>query len=447
MTQRLLDLARRLGAEPNVPGDAVVTGFATDSNAVREGDLFLAIKGARFDGHTFAKQARERGAVAAVVEHPVDVPYLLVENLVDALSRMARTFRDSFDGPVVGVTGSAGKTTTKEFIAAALSPRLSVLKSAGNRNTEFTSPLTWAELEPTHHAAVIEMAMRGFGQIRQLAEFSQPNIGVVTNIGFSHLEQVGSREGIAKAKGELLEALPEEGLAIIWREDDFFDDLRRRAGKARLRTFGFADDADCRITRYTPLDWTHCAVHGTLDGQGWEARLPAVGRHIAQNAAAAVLVATACGVDAAAAAAALELTELPPMRMEVVEHRGAKVLLDTYNAAPPSMLAAIDTLSELPVTGRRRAVIGEMRELGEHRDEAHRAVGRALAERGLEDVIFFGDPTAVAREAAIAAGADPDRFLQAGSIDDIRDFLNRCEAGDAVLVKGSRALELERALA
>ncbi|MGV3616713.1 MAG: UDP-N-acetylmuramoyl-tripeptide--D-alanyl-D-alanine ligase [Fimbriimonas sp.] len=444
MSHSLLDLARRLKADPQVPGDAAVTGFATDSNSVKEGDLFLAFKGTRVDGHAFARQAREQGAVAALVERPVDAPYLLVPDVIEALAEMARSFRTTFGGPVVGVTGSAGKTTTKEFVAAALSPLGPVLKSAGNRNSEYTSPLVWTELEPAHSAAVIEMAMRGFGQIRHLASFSLPTVGIVTNIGYSHLEYVESREGIANAKGELLEALPEGGLGIVWHEDEYVDILRPKA--SRVCSFGFSAEADCRITRYDVIDWTSCAVSGEVDGQAWEARLPAVGRHIALDAAAAVLAAWACGVHPAAAGAALSLATLPPMRMEVVERNGASILLDTYNAAPPSVLAAIQTLAEMPVTGRRRAVIGEMRELGEHREEAHRSVGRMLVEQGIQEAIFLGEPTVFAREAALEAGASDVAFLQAKSIEDVREFLNRSEPGDAVLVKGSRALELERAL-
>lgn len=444
MNHSLLDLARRLNADPQVPGDAMIHGFATDSNAVREGDLFLAFKGARVDGHDFAVQAREKGAVAALVERPVEAPYLLVPNVIEALAAMARSYREAFAGPVVGVTGSAGKTSTKEFVAAALSPLGAVLKSEGNRNSEYTSPLVWAEVTPNHSSAVIEMAMRGFGQIRHLASFAEPTVGIVTNIGFSHLEQVGTREGIANAKGELLEALPEGGLGIVWHEDDYADILRTKAPK--VCTFGFSEAADCRITRYDVIDWTTCAVSGEVDGQAWEARLPAVGRHMALNAAAAVLAATACGVHPAAAAAALSMATLPPMRMEVVERNGASILLDTYNAAPPSVLAAIQTLAEMPVTGRRRAVIGEMRELGEHQEEAHRAVGQKLVEQGIQEAIFFGTPTVYARQAALDAGASPEAFLQANSIEDIRAFLDRSETGDAVLIKGSRALELERAL-
>ncbi|HEY0867714.1 MAG TPA: UDP-N-acetylmuramoyl-tripeptide--D-alanyl-D-alanine ligase, partial [Fimbriimonas sp.] len=221
-------------AEP----EAEVTGFATDSREVDPGDLFLAIRGANVDGHDFARKATNEGAVATLAERDVPGPHILVDDVVQALARLARHYRDSFLGPVVGITGSAGKTTTKEFAAAALSPLGPVLKSEGNRNTEFTSPLVWTELTPDHRAAVIEMGMRGFGQIAHLASFSQPTIGVITNIGYSHGEMVGGREGIAKAKGELLDALPKEGWAVLWQDDPFLESLAMKA--PRLRTFGFA---------------------------------------------------------------------------------------------------------------------------------------------------------------------------------------------------------------
>jgi UDP-N-acetylmuramoyl-tripeptide--D-alanyl-D-alanine ligase len=441
----LADLALLLGGDLKGDPADVATGFATDNQGVHPGDVFLAIRGARVDGHDFVADALRSGAVTAIVERTVEGSHILVPNLVEALARMAGTFRDAFEGPVVGITGSAGKTTTKEFVAAALSPLGPVLKNEGNRNTEYTSPLLWSDLLPEHRAVVVEMAMRGFGQIRHLASFTRPTVGLVTNIGFAHLEQVGSREGVADAKGELLEALPSEGTAVLWQEDDFLERLRTKS-KARVRTFGYDSAADCSITSYQALDWDACVVSGTVDSQNWEARVPAVGRHIGLNAAAAVLTAVSLGVAPQEAASALAQAKLPPMRMEIVEYRGARVLLDTYNASPPSMVAAIETLSQLPTIGRRRAVIGEMRELGEHQESAHRRVGRALAENGVDEVILFGAPVGFVREEAIASGLPESRISVAESIDDVRAFLERGAPGDAVLIKGSRALELERAL-
>ena len=430
-----------VGFDPTV----VISTFALDSNAIQAGDLFLAIKGSKFDGHDFVPQALSSGAVGTLAERHVPGPHILVENLVQALAKLATHFRSGFEGPVVGVTGSAGKTTTKEFVASALSPLGPILKNPGNRNSEYTSPLLWTDLQPGHQAVVVEMAMRGFGQIAHLASFSKPTVGLVTNIGYAHMEMVESRFGITMAKGELLDVLPSYGAAVLWFEDDMLEWLRIWAASEVL-TFGYEDGADCRITEYQAIDWHSAIVAGSCNGMRWETKMPAVGRHIALNVAAAVLVAAVLGIDPERAAAQIEHSVLPPMRMEVVERDGATILLDTYNASPPSMIAAIQTLADLPAQGRRLAVIGEMRELGQYTENAHRSVGAALGEAGFDRVLFYGPATALAAEEAIQNGMSPSAILMASSIEDVEQFLNQMQPGDAALIKGSRALELERAL-
>ncbi len=441
------ELSGLMGAELTANcADLPVTGFATDSREVRPGDLFLAIRGENVDGHDFVGAALQRGAVGGLIERPVSGHNILTPNLADALARFASELRSRFNGPVVGITGSAGKTTTKELVAAALSPLGRIAKTEGNRNTEYTAPLLWAEIEPDTAAVVAEMAMRGFGQIAHLAAFTKPTIGLITNIGYSHMLQVGSREGIAQAKGELFEALGPEGVGIVWNEDPFADVLRSKVRSGRVRTFGAGSTAECRITDYRPLSWSSCEVEGSLGASSWHATLPAVGRHIALNAAGAVLTASEAGVEPEEAAHRLSGAKLPPMRMEVVALGGATVLLDTYNAAPPSMIAAIETLAELPVSGRRLAVIGEMKELGEHTIEAHRSVGRSLAASRIDRVLLIGEPTRYVYEAAVEAGLPEDRLTKADSIEQVERFLSDMEVGDVALVKGSRALGLERAL-
>jgi UDP-N-acetylmuramoyl-tripeptide--D-alanyl-D-alanine ligase len=367
----------------------------------------------------------------------------VVRDVVEAIARYGRRAREKFHGQVVGITGSAGKTTTKEFVAAAVSPLGRVLKSEGNRNTEYTSPLVWSELDSDTKVVVVEMAMRGFGQIAHLASVAQPTVRVVTNIGYAHLQQVRSREGIANAKGELLTQPPPEAYVVLWAECDF---LRTLKGFAATRshktvTFGFTDRADCRVTRYEPLSWTSARVEGSCNGWPWEAELPAIGRHVALDAAAAVLVASLIGVQPQTAADQLAGVQLPPMRMEVREFRGATVLLDTYNASPPSMISAIETLSEMPVTGRRLALLGEMRELGDYTEQAHRNVGHAVRESEIDEVLLVGEAM---RFAAQEIGEH--RAKMAGNSDDVRQFVERITPGDVLIVKGSRALELEKIL-
>jgi len=429
------DVGQRMGARDFAPG-ATISGFATDSGSVRPGDLFIAIRGARVDGHDFVAQAMAAGAAAALVERPVEEPHLLVPSVVDALAKFGRSFRDEFEGPVIGLTGSAGKTTTKEFLAGALSSLGPVVKTPGNRNTEYTSPLLWAEVELGTKAVVVELAMRGFGQIAHLAQVSRPTIGLITNIGYSHLLQVGSRAGIARAKGELLEALPEDGVCILPADDEFLNELKAIAGSRPVLTFGFVEGADCRVEEYRSEGLTHAEIRGTCRGESWTLTLPAAGRHLASNAAAAILAANVVGIPAQVAAKGLESAELPPMRMEMRERNGATILLDAYNAAPPSVLAAIETLLESPVSGRRLAVLGAMRELGDATEAAHRAVG-AMAGK-LDDVIFVGETADLMREAAGKG--------ETGDLDAVRAFLDRASVGDVVLIKGSRALELEKAL-
>lgn len=422
------------------------TGFALDDREVRNGDLFLAIKGERSDGHDFAAAAIAAGAVAALVESPVNVPRILVDNLVDALAKFGTSQRDRFTGPVVGITGSNGKTTTKEFVASALESLGPVLKSPANRNTEYTSPLVWAELDG-QASAVIEMAMRGSGQIAHLANISKPTIGVVTVVGTAHVEKVGSREGIFKAKAELLQTLPTNGTAIAWREDDFWPQLRE-VSNAPMLTFGFSQEADCRIVGYRALSWSSCSVRLSLNGEVVEAQLPAVGRHQAQNAAAALLAAHCAGVDIKEAAKSFERAELPPMRLQVIDFQGATILLDTYNASPDSTVAAIQALGELPCEGRRIAVLGEMKELGDFAESGHRMVGKALMASPIDEVFLTGGPTKFIADEAVMAGF-PSGHVQSHEeldIQEVREFLSGLKEGDVALIKGSRSLGLERAV-
>ena len=429
------ELATRLGAENRAPG-VVIRGFATDSRAAKPGDLFLAFRGENVDGHAFMSDAMDRGAAAALVERAVDWPHLLVPDVVEALARFGRSLRDEFIGPVVGLTGSAGKTTTKEMLAAALSPLGPVVRTEGNRNSEYTSPLLWAEVESATRAVVVEMAMRGFGQIAHLARIAKPTMGIVTNIGHSHLLQVRSREGIAKAKGELLESLPEDAPCLLPADDDYLGFLRERTGDRPVRTFGFDERADARIVDYRASALDRAAFDVHVSGEKISITLPAAGRHLATNASAAALAARLLGVDPEAIGKSLSSVKLPPMRMQTIVRGGATILLDAYNAAPNSVLAAIETLVEAPVVARRIAVIGEMKELGDASEEAHRRVAESAAK--LDEIMFVGETAEGMREAAGKGTV--------GTVDDARRLLRELRPGDVALVKGSRSLGLERAL-
>lgn len=441
------DLAARLGGTLTGQPTTRVTGVVLDSRDSKPGVLFVAIKGAKTDGHDHVQDAVALGAVAALVERPVPGPTILVESVVEALARLGRSLRSEFVGPVIGITGSNGKTTTKELTAAALSTLGPTLKSGGNRNTEFTSPLVWLDLEPKHKAAVIEMGMRGFGQIAHLAAISRPTVGVVTCIGTAHAEMVGSRTGIARAKGELLQALPAEGTAVLWQEDDFLIDLRAMA-RCPVRTFGFSPEAECRVVGYRALDWSSSSIRLTLSRESAEVTLPVLGRHQALNAAAAALAAVSAGANFQEAVAALAKVDLPPMRLEIRHFGDLTVIVDTYNASPDSAIAAINALVEIPCTGRKLAVLGEMKELGAFEESGHRLVGRALASSLIDRVLLTGGPTHYIYEEAIRSGFPAERIetLDQPDIERIRLFLLSASPGDVALIKASRALGLERAI-
>ncbi|MFQ3587010.1 MAG: Mur ligase family protein, partial [Fimbriimonadaceae bacterium] len=272
-------------------------------------------------------------------------------------------------------------------------------------------------------------------------------VGVVTVIGHAHLEMVGSRSGIARAKGELLESLPADGLAVGWAEDEFRHELRGYAGDREWATFGESEGADARLVGCEAVGWGRSRARYIVDGKPVSAEIPVVGRHMARNAAAALLVASRLGADLEAAAAGLAETELPAMRMQAVEWKGATILVDAYNAAPGSFAAALETAGENRGDGRLWVVMGEMRELGELTQSAHAEVGRAIAASGPYRVGFIGEQTRHARAACAKAGVPESHMVDLADLDAVAAFLSDLSPGDVALVKGSRALELEKALA
>jgi UDP-N-acetylmuramoyl-tripeptide--D-alanyl-D-alanine ligase len=418
-------------------GDAVYTSVSTDTRTLKPGDLFVALVSEKADGHDFAARAVAAGAAGIVASREVvgtaSVPIIHVTDTVEAYGLLARHHRDGFDIPVVGVTGSVGKTTTKEMLAVALSPLGPVLKTEASQNNETGVPKTLLQLTDSHAAAVIEMGMRGTGQIADLCLVARPTIGVITVIAETHIELLGSKDAIADAKGELPEALPPDGVAVLNADDPYLDRLRAKT-KARVVTYGTGDSADLRATDIA------------ADNGGWGCRLngvsiriPSASRHDLGNAAAAVAAAVAAGVCLEDAAAALAAYRPPPMRMEPIACAGwgGTVLNDAYNAAPPSMRSALATLSEFG-SGRKIAFLGDMRELGDFAEQAHREIGDVIAELGGLDALYTaGDLARYIPGAArrFADSAEAARFAET-ELD--------LKAGDVVLVKGSRAMTMEK---
>lgn len=427
MELTLADVARAVGGALS-GADVHLAGYATDSRQAMPGTLFFALRGAAMDGHDYVADAAARGAAAAVVERPLDIQLaqVLVGDSWRALFDLAEHALRATSPLPVGVTGSNGKTSTKDMIAAALGARHQVLKTEGNLNTETGVPLTLLRLEPgVHTALVAEMGMQGPGEIARLARLVRPRIGVVTVIGTVHLEFFASREDLARAKGELLEELPPDGVAVL-NADDPFTPLLRSLTRAHVVTFGL-EAGDYRVDDYRGSSFTV---------RGETVRLQLRGRHQALNAAAALAAAEAAGVPLAEAAPRLTEVAAAKGRMrEVRSPAGFTILDDSYNASPESMEAAFAVVTELPAR-RRLAVLGEMRELGPAAAGEHERIGRLAA--GLFDdraVIAGGHATAL----AAAAGAElvPDAAAAE------RWVREHAREGDLVLVKASRGVALE----
>ena len=410
---------------------------STDTRTLGRGDLFVALVGKEADGHQFIPQALRAGAAGLIVSQPVvaslDTPVLRVPDTEVAYGLLARHWRDRFSIPVVGVTGSVGKTTVKEMLALALSPLGLVLKTAASQNNETGVPKALLQLTSEHKAAVVEMGMRGSGQIAYLCGIARPTVGVLTVIADNHLELLGSRDAIADAKGELLESLPADGLAVLNADDPYEPRLRAKTA-ARVVFYGEGGEYAAGNAVRTDNGWQFTV-------RGVDVTLNALSRHDIGNALAALAVADALGVSLEAAAHALRSYIPPPMRMEIVKTDwGGTVLNDAYNAAPASVGSALETLAAHP--GRRKvAFLGDMRELGAGAESAHRELGTVIDSLGGLDALYtVGD----------LAGNIPHAARRFGNSDEATAFARESLSplpGDVILVKGSRAMAMERIVA
>ncbi len=437
--------------------DTRVRSVAVDSRAVGAGSLFFALPGERVDGHEFVAQAAAAGAIGAVVStarpqgFSVDVPeefgLIMVDDPARALARLAGWHRRLMKAGVVGVTGSAGKTTTKDMIAAVLAESFSVLATEGNMNNEIGLPLTLLRLEPDHDVAVLEMAMRAQGEITALAETARPDAGVVTNVGYAHIGLLGSQKGIADAKAELVRALPAHGFAVLNGEDPYVRAMERFA-PGRSVLYGLSPECSVRAVDVAlSEDDTSFAV--ALDGQAVRDvrfTVPVPGRHNVLNALAALAVGRRLGIEPEAMARGLASFRPSAMRMHFVQApRGFTVIDDTYNANPASVRCAIDAASQH--AGRRRviAILGDMLELGDASAAGHAEVGEYAVQAGVWGLVTVGPLAALAARSAVRAGLDPRRCR---ACDDnasaARAATEMASAGDVILVKGSRGMRMEQ---
>lgn len=435
-----------------VCGDAAaaVRGFSIDSRTVREGDIFIAIKGGHFDGHDFMNSAFKKGAAGAIVSEDTGKRkargagrkvIVLVKDTVKALCQIARGHRMKFrDLKVVAVTGSNGKTTTKELIAKALSPRFNVLKNEASFNNFIGLPLTLLRLTPKHTACVLEMGMNHPGEIGALAEIARPQTGVITNIGPSHLEFLKTLKNIFIAKSELLENLSGRRAAILNKDDEFLKNIKP---KNPCRKVFFGIDSEC--------DFQAGAVEYRLGAWNFRLRdyvfrIPLLGAHNVYNALAAIAAASALGADLGSIREALKNFKLKcPGRMSSMNVNGLSIIDDTYNSNPLSMRYAVNTLSECKAKGRRILVTGDMLELGGAAKAFHADIGKLVAQSRIDVLITMGALSKFAARSALTYGMPKRCVFEAGSHNDAASFLKRISGpGDVVLIKGSRNMAMEK---
>lgn len=436
---------------PNA-GALVACGYAIDSRTVGPGELFFAIRGERFDGHDFVAAAFERGAVAAVVSRArvaslpdaaLAHPLLIAEDPLAAMQSLGTHVRRQWGRRIVAITGSAGKTTTKEAISAALAAKFNVFRSQGNLNNHIGLPLQLLRLMPEHEIAVVEMGMNHAGEIAALARMAAPDWGVITNIGTAHIEFFAEGQaGIARAKFELIAALPPNGIAFL-NCDDAYAAQFGRDFPGRVVYFGSGPCADPQILS-TIEDAGGLHVRFRAGERRGEFTLKLLGAHNASNAIAAIAVALEAGVVLDEAVAAVTALTAGDKRGEVIDIAGATILNDSYNSNPEALRSMIRTLAARPAKGRRILVAGEMLEMGGHGPEFHTACGRAAAEAGLDLVVAVQGNAEHLATAACAGGVSAIFLRDAEAAG--QWLAENLRAGDVVLVKGSRGVHLERAI-
>ena len=426
----------------------IAQAYSIDSRTIGSGNLFFAVKGERLDGHDFVVEALDKGATAAVVRkdqlhrYPDAARLLGVDDTLLALQTLATAVRKLWGKPLIGVTGSAGKTTTKEAIAHVLGSRFRVLKSEGNFNNHFGLPLMLLKLEPEHDVAVIEMGMSHAGEIRALAKIAQPEIGVVTNVAPVHLEFFDSLAGIARAKYELIESLPASGTAILNADDEYVSQFGRDF-PGKVITYGTRATADVRAENVESRGAQGSSFDIVTARARGPALLPLVGEHNILNALAAVAVGLARGLRLSETVGALATLTPADKRGQVVQLGNITVINDCYNSNPKALNAMVDAVATMPAR-RRIVVAGEMLELGPTGDEMHRAAGQHIAERKIDVLVGVRGHAQAMVESAQRSGT---RSIFVATPEDAGEWLAReTQDGDLVLLKASRGVKLEKAL-
>ena len=432
--------------------DATFARVCTDSRHVQAGDLFIALSGEKFDGHSFLTEVAGKRLTAVLIARsqrhlaaklPLTVAVIAVDDTRVALGNLGARYRQDFSLPVVAVGGSNGKTTTKELIASVLKQKFDTLWSEASFNNDIGVPQSLLKLEPRHGAAVFEVGTNHPGELAPLVRMIQPHVGVITSIGREHLEFFGDVNGVAQEEGCLAELLPADGALVINGDSEWAATLARRT-KARVVTVGFGESNAWRVNNFrVGEDGVTFEVVAPRSECSGEYRVRLLGRHQVPNALLALAAGRELGVHPEQLRQGLAACVAPKMRLQLWDAAGVRVLDDSYNANADSMLAALQTLHDLPCSGRRVAVLGDMAELGEHTEAAHREIGRRSAELGVNRLVAVGRWARITGEAARAAGLqDVTEFADVpGAAAAVKNLV---QPGDVVLLKASRSTGLER---
>lgn len=442
----LSEVVKVTGAETNSDAEIFFEGVTTDSRKVTAGELFVALKGENFNGESFAKDAVNKGALAVLVSKTAkrlpDGIVLKVDDTLAAYRKIAGAWRDRFDIPIVAVTGSNGKTTTKDLTAAALNGLGHVQKTSGNFNNEVGVPMTLLGLSDKHKAAVVEIGMRGLGQIESLAKIVKPTIGIVTNVSEAHIELLGSIENIARAKGELVEAIKSGGTIILNADNRHTAEMKNLAGTGvKVVTYGLESSADVNAK---DILIGSVSTEFTLSyrGEEFNFEIPMLGRHNVSNALGAIAAGLTVGLSVEEIQRGVSTLTTTKMRFEVIRRDGLTIVNDAYNASPASMRVAIKTASEI-YSGRLIAVLGDMLELGEISEAVHREIGAELVENKFDTLITLGELGKF-----IAAGARDAGLKNVYTFDTHEDaakkILELVRDGDTILFKASHVMHMEK---
>ena len=426
------------------PADIEISDISTDTRTIKKNSLFIALKGERFDGHDFAAKAMELGAAAVVTERNVEgAKCLIVDSTAQALLDIAGYYRDKFNIPVVGVTGSVGKTTTKDMIALVVSQKYSTLKTQGNFNNEIGMPKTLFGLDNSHTAAVIEMGMSHKGEISRMSMCCKPDVCVITNIGVSHIENLGSQENILKAKMEILDGAKYDAPLVLCRDDKLL--AKAEIYSDRKVYYYSVSKKDCDVyatgikTSENGIDFTINYGDGKLS-----ARINCLGEHNVKNALAAFCVGLALDIPPEDIVKGIGLFKPEGMRQNVRTENGVTYIMDCYNAAPDSMKASLSVLAQTACNGKRYCVLGDMLELGKNAAKYHRTVGEYVISSKADELLCYGENSAYYIEGAKDKGFDIQNAKHFDNREALADYLrDKITEGDTVLFKGSRGMKLE----